>query len=214
MEMMQEITCFEEDQCSEDQASEDELEKDKQVDFIEAAKSVGLLAFPQDTKTQDIDTKETEDLKNILYGLTMINTGHKLVALGSEKIRDVIARIPSLQKLSMLLGFIQNTDPNMLAAAKADSKLPVTSGRCMPKYLTPEGLDGKKFRCKVCKEIFGSWTGCDSHIRSMHSHVKYGPCRKCNVFVSCNYDSFRRHEKSCEIASLNAEKRIKVKTEN
>lgn len=212
MEKMQEMTCFEDDQgsedpASEDQASEDELEKDKQIDFIDAAKSVGLFAFPQDMSTQDIDKKEAEDLKDILYGLTMISTGHKLVASGSDKIRNVIARIPSLQKLSLLLGSIQSTDPNLLAEANRDSKMPFTSGRCLPKYFKPEGLDGKKFRCKICKEIFGSWTGCDSHIRSMHSHIKYGPCRNCYVFVHCNYDVFRRHEKDC--LALKAEKSLK-----
>lgn len=44
MEKMQDITSFEEDQ-----ASEDELENDKHTDFMDAAKSLGLLASPQDT---------------------------------------------------------------------------------------------------------------------------------------------------------------------
>lgn len=155
------------------------------------------------------DEKETEDLKNVLYGLTMIDTGHKLLASGSEKIRNVIARMASLEKLATLLGSIQNTDANLLSVAKSQSKIPVTSGRCLPMYLRPEGLGGTKFRCRVCTRIFGSWTGCDSHIRSTHSHVKYGPCRKCTIFVSCNYDSFKRHEATCDDVSFKTENPMK-----
>lgn len=181
----------------EDQASDTELEKDRKIDFIEAAQRMGLLAEQSEkTNTRSVDENEVDDLRNLLIGLTMINTGNKLLASGTEKIREIVTRVPSLHKLSILLGSIQTADPQLLSLANAESKLPVTGGRSCPKYLKPRKVDGK-FACRICPAIYGSWTGCDSHIRANHSHVKYGPCRKCLKFVTPNYDSFRGHEKIC-----------------
>lgn len=191
-------------EASEDADSEEEREKDKATDFIDAAHDMGILGEPSDpSNTLKIDDKEANDLKDLLISLTMINTANKLLASGTEKLRDIITRVPSLQKMSILLGSIQHTDPDLLALANLRSKTPVSSGRSMPKYLRPHQSEGGKFKCVICQIIFGSWTGCDSHIRSTHTHIKYGPCRKCNDYSNTNYDSFKKHEKNCEVVILN-----------
>lgn len=54
------------------------------------------------------------------------------------------------------------------------------------------------FFCKICDVKTPSWSGCDSHIRKIHSHLKYGPCNSCKKFTSYNIDSFRGHIKRCQ----------------
>lgn len=182
-----------------DSDSTDEREEDKKLDFIDCANRMGLLAAPADANTNIMES-EAGDLKQLLIALTNIDMGHKLVSSGTEKIRDIIACSPSLEKLSLLLGCVQQTDPNLLALVKKESEIPLTGGASVPDYLKPKKVDGK-YLCKVCNITVRSWAGCDSHIRRAHTNIKYGPCRKCRTFFSTNYDSFRNHEKKCNISS-------------
>ena len=55
----------------------------------------------------------------------------------------------------------------------------------------------QKFVCRECGSTYGSWGGCNAHIRKTHTLQIYGPCDVCK-FETYNQDSYRHHAKRCE----------------
>ena len=149
--------------------------------------------------------EEQDTIKDLLFGLSLAEKGHQLLAKGCTKIRNAIFRMPSLHKLSGLLEIIKTTDPDLVVAANKTSKLPQTQSNSLPSIYKPKLVNleedtkskSRQFRCRICERDFGSYVGCDSHIRREHTGIKYGPCPKCS-FTSTAYDSFNRHLIKCD----------------
>lgn len=188
--------CFGTEASDASDASDEERAEDEKTDHMDVLYELGCLAPPPQNAIQHV-VEDEKHLRDLLVGLSMINQGNKLTAAGSEKVRQVVLHMPSLHKLSSLLGSVQSTDASLLSTAKHQSKIPNTHGTSVPIFYKPRKVENR-FHCRICSEKFGSWTGCDSHIRSTHTHIKYGPCRSCCKFVSSNYDAFRKHEKTCK----------------
>ena len=176
---------------------------DDPITFTEALAALGCLAPPTDARcseNENVTTNsqdEKEALCQLLHGLSLAQKGHEMLASGCERIKTVIARQPSLHKLSGLLQLVKNTDPNLLKAARNNSKVPQTlSSSSIPDIYKPLKVD-KSFKCRICDYAAGSWTGCDSHIRKVHTNIMYGTCPKCNVYQSSSYDCYKRHIEKC-----------------
>ena len=189
---------------SEELYSEGEDEHDS-VSFADALAAVGCLA-PTDAESSGnstcnvISKDETEALCQLLCGLTLAQKGHQMIAEGCESIKTVIAQNPSLHKLSGLLQLVKSTDPDLLKAAREKSKVPQTlSSSSIPVIYKPLKVDNK-FKCRICEHTTGSWTGCDSHIRKVHTSIMYGPCPQCQIYETSSYDCYKRHVDKCSPA--------------
>ena len=161
--------------------------------FTEVLRDLGVLGQIEPTKYQPDDI---EMIRTLLHGLTLAQKGHEMLAKGCSEIKTVVARAPSMHKLQGLIEVIKSTDPSLVEAARASTLLPQTGKLSKPQLYKPQKV-GKAYQCRVCQENFGSWTGCDSHIRAKHTNVQYGPCRYCHAFSTPAYDSFKRHEAAC-----------------
>ena len=173
---------------------EDELDD---TTHLEVLRTLNILGGHLPAQTVDKDDANT--IKNLLHGLTLAEKGHEMIAKGCSRIKTAVIQMPSLHKLGTILNDIKTTDPNIVLAANARSKLPQTQLHSLPSFYRPQGVktDGKnRFRCAICEAEFGSWVGCDSHIRANHTHIKYGPCTFCS-FTTTAYDSFQRHLSKC-----------------
>ena len=150
--------------------------------------------------TVEKETATDEDLaivKDLLHGLTLAEKGHDMLSKGCAKIKSVIIKMPSLHKLGNLLEIVKTSDPSLVLRARANSKLPQTGQVPFPSLYKPKKTPDDGYLCKVCETMFGSWVGCDSHIRSQHTHVLYGPCQHCDLFTTSAHDSFKKHVKNC-----------------
>ena len=174
---------------------EDEVDDTSHLQVLRTLNILGEVS-----PRQTIDKVEADTIRNLLHGLTLAEKGHEMIAKGCSRIKTAVVQMPSLHRLGSILNDIKTTDPNIVLAANARSKLPQTQLRSLPSLYRPQSIktDGKnRFRCAICETEFGSWVGCDSHIRAQHTHIKYGPCSFCS-FTTTAYDSFQRHLAKCD----------------
>lgn len=165
--------------------------------YAQVLQGLGFLASPEKSECE-LSNDEKANLCQLLHGLTLAQKGHELLAQGCSKIKTVIAQQPSMHKLGGLLELVKNTDPQMLKAAKQQSKIPQTLGSSAIAHIyKPLKLASGKFQCKICEIETGSWVGCDSHIRKVHTNIYYGPCPHCETYQTTAQDCFRRHVVNC-----------------
>lgn len=140
---------------------------------------------------QEIENGERE-INNMLHsGWSDLKNAAKITARGHSKIQYCISKQPNLTFLSK----------------KSPQNFPQTSRPCnedlneikikeTPKRIRKNGLT--RFMCPICGKEVGSWDGCDSHIRRVHSKKYYGVCSMCKTFRTPNRGSFRHHLRKCK----------------
>ena len=176
---------------------EDEVDDD---DLIATLQDEGLLGS---SRSADLlqNSDDVATLKLLLHGLTLSQKGHALLSKGCEQIKTAIIGNPSLHKIGALLEIINVTDPSLVAQATSRAKIPQTAQSSKPACYKPlkitHGEFKGQYRCRICSHCFGSYVGCDSHIRKTHSGVKYGPCPACQQFTTTCLDSWRKHKRVC-----------------
>ena len=178
---------------------EEDSDNSVYMDVLQQLNILGVV------KREEMNPEDVEILKDLLHGLTLAEKGRTMTAKGCIKVKKAIAKVPSLHKLSTLLDVIQTHDPDLIVAANKSARLPQTQKVSLPDFYKPKKVkvDGKPiFQCRICSEKFGSWVGCDSHIRKCHTNIQYGPCRFCNKFTSSAYDYFKRHEVQCSAVTI------------
>ena len=182
--------------------SEDEDEVDDD-DLIATLQDEGLLGS---SRSADLlqNSDDVATLKLLLHGLTLSQKGHALLSKGCEQIKAAIVKCPSLHKIGGLVEMIKSTDPNLVAKATPKNKIPQVFETSKPDLYKPlkyragkgESVSTFRYRCRICSLHFGSYQGCDSHIRKEHTKLKYGPCPRCE-FTTTNLDSWRKHQSAC-----------------
>ena len=134
-------------------------------------------------------------LVRVLSALSAAQKGHELLSQSCQMLQAVLLNTPDLEVLKTIFKHSEDYDRTAFMRAKARTKY------CQkPVFRNLEHVALKlasgKFKCRLCHDTFGSWSGCDSHIRSAHSRIFYGPC-PCG-HTSSNIDSFRRHSVKCQ----------------
>ena len=181
----------------EDIASEDSdrSEDEDELDAFNYLRDLGLIDADSTelTKEKLLEASEKADVRRMTRALLQISKGSRLVAKGSETIHSLAVKNPSLSALTTLI-----TPP-------AGVPIPVNMPLQIVKkdeifqpgvvHIGPKRVDGNKFQCRTCNQIFKSWSGCDSHTRKFHTHIAFGPCA-CG-YTSTNKDAFRTHGKNC-----------------
>ena len=151
------------------------------------------LHHKQCERELEVPAKDTEICAKVTESLAMAKASAELMAKSARLLQEAIQHAPALSFLGRLLHgqgcpcFLRNqSNPcDMFGNVKLSDLSP-----------SPLRLSKNVFGCAICDKRFGSWSGADSHIRQMHTHCFYGPC-KCG-FSSPNKDVFRRHSGVCQ----------------
>lgn len=152
----------------------------------------------------DIDVGESEKellkekkvaLANILGAVVAARKGYELLAKCATLLETAVMNSPDIGFLSNMLVLTKKFEGEKRPVKSMPQKS-VNFHMHKPKYL------GKgSYACKLCPELRKCWASMDSHIRSEHSKVFYGPCSNKCPFTSPNIDSFRRHTRCCSVKS-------------
>lgn len=189
---------FDKDTSDDEDSTDDELGKSSTEIYLEA----GLKIDEKDISAPEISDTEKPILVDILTALNAAKDGYNFLAMSARLLEKAVLKAPNLTSLSKILSSATSFDPLALAAAKAQSKHPKQSVNiAVPKEFKPQKNSNGKFSCRLCTVEKGSWGGMDSHIRSKHSKIFYGPCGEGCTFSTPNLDSYRRHKLNCSCNS-------------
>lgn len=155
--------------------------KESPEDMMETAIDLNILGVVDPTGHSVEKGKLSSHEKNLLAA-QYLQKAMQLHDLASKFEQKALSLLPSVQ---------QDDVSEIRFKATSGCKKNITPVR-VPK------IAGKtRFTCELCGNMFGSWGGCDSHIRREHTFDKYGPCDACKRFSTFNWDSWRTHTKHC-----------------
>lgn len=140
--------------------------------------------------------KEKLSVRKMLLGLAYARKGHEFLAQSAKHIHQAIAEATCP---------MENLDQLVKVTAKVRAyKYPQTyhaelkDPKKIPERVIVDKSSTKcKFKCRQCGDLFGSWTGCDAHIRRQHTGQTYGPCPCTKEYETHNLDLYKRHLKKC-----------------
>lgn len=164
--------------------------------YKEACQAAGLKSELKEEDMKESTEKDNILLRKILLSFAASKKAFELYAASHNLMQEVVMAAPELRRLENIFQTFQFYNSKPVLNMRLHTKYPQSSTSVFNKEYSPRRI-GKQFKCRVCERMFGSWTGCDSHIRQSHSHIYYGPCSKNCSFKSANIDSFRRHQQKC-----------------
>lgn len=176
----------------EDISSDSEEGKDLVEIYLEA----GLKIDDKDEVRPDIKNEDKPLLLNLLTAFTAAEKGHHLLAASAKLAASVVSKSMDLERLSELFRSVEIFDRQAVQRARTQAKEENVS-LSLKRQFRPKIVDKNTYECRICSDSFGSYTGCDSHIRAKHSNIMYGPCCKECSFTSFNRDSYKRHKSNC-----------------
>lgn len=146
--------------------------------------------------------KKPSDIQKVQLALKLQQRARELDLKANSLLSSVVQTSPSVTHFAFLLGQVSRPQPSQsVTPAVNNENHPRLTDPNAPNLMIPRKstVNGKvRFSCRICNFQRGSWSGCDSHIRKSHSFMKYGPCRKCDMFTTFNADSFRSHLNACQ----------------
>ena len=159
-------------------------------------------------------TNRNEGISKIFRsGLRDLSKAAKFTYRGYEKISSCLRTQPNLNTLISLNHAEENLSPGRTRQQRfpqtwmTGEQVPSLLGahesgvKKTPKRITKNGHS--RFVCPFCDLEGGSWCGSDSHIRSEHTKIRYGPCTVCKVFTTTNQGSYRKHHRRCKEKTKN-----------
>ena len=177
---------------------DDRLEE-TDADVLEAYEEMGLFAGPVKTlSAQDIrDVDERRCVRHLTKAMGVLSKAARIQSQALNVIKGVLEDKPSLALLAHILQLYSNFEVvNLAPGARVQKPGSHKTQVFQPGLYAHPVRKGKKFCCPLCPKEFGSWSGCDSHIRKEHSKMHYGPCPNCQ-FITTNTDSYTSHLEKC-----------------
>lgn len=146
------------------------------------------------------------DIQKVQLALKLQKRARELDLKANMLLSSVVQTTPTVAQFAFLLGQVSHVQMDGGAVTNVTSITP-NQHVDLNEYANDYALNtiplktktngAVRFICRICKFQRGSWSGCDSHIRKMHSLLKYGPCGKCRIFTTFNADSYRSHLNYC-----------------
>lgn len=154
---------------------------------------LGLFAGKSVASAEDISqAAEKSDIRKMTYAMQLVSKAARMQAKGLDIIASVVGRRPTLEPLSRILLPYRDFSVQEHAIQSVKTEQNIVSAAIHPKRTSDN-----KYKCSLCGDVWGSWSGCQSHIMRSHTHLEYGPCEKCHKFVTTNSDSYNVHTANC-----------------